>query len=279
MKTIVTMTSWKGRIQSVGEAIFRFIKTQTVKPDEFYLWLSTDEFPTKENELPKELLLVCRGLNIQLKWCKYNEYAFKRWHVFPEHIGDLVISIDDDMDYFSTLVEDCINECKANPTPHVIHYSACGGLIEIHDGISYYITQQYHGPDARNYFFGQCAFTPGSFPLECITDDSTKLKRAICPKTDEGWIHPFLIKNNTPISFLSPKPRREHEEMQNAALRNDLHFNLVNINGHNYKRADVFRYMVIKSSPELTDSWLKAFPNYNINEFSESSDKLISYLV
>lgn len=274
------MTSWKGRIQAVPEAIFRFMRTQTVKPDEFYLWLSTDEFPSKELELPRELLLICYGMNIKLKWCKYNEYAFKRWHVFPEHMNDLVISIDDDMDYFNTLIEDCIQEYKTNPTPHVIHYSACGGLIEIREGISYCVTQQYNGPDTKNYFFGQCAFTPGSFPLECISDKNSSLKRAICPKTDEGWIHPFLIKNNIPIVFLSSeKPRREHEEMQIAALRNDLHLNLVNINGTNYKRADVFRYMVIKSSPELTSAWLKAFPNYNVNEFSESADILVSYLV
>ena len=62
MQTIVTMTSWSGRIEHVGSSIFRFFKTQTKLPDIFYLWLSEEEFPNKENDLPKDLLLTINFL-------------------------------------------------------------------------------------------------------------------------------------------------------------------------------------------------------------------------
>lgn len=275
MQTVITMTSWAKRIQYVGKAIYDFIKTQTVKPDLFYLWLAEEEFPNKEKELPEDLLMVCEAFNVKLCWCPYNEYAFKRWHVYPKHNEDLVISIDDDMSYFNTLIEDCINEYKHNQTPHIIHYSSCGGEIEIQNGISYIITQQYKGPSIKNYFFGQCCFTPNSFPLECITEDAAKLKREICPRTDEGWIHPYTIKNNIPIVFLPAKRRIENPNIQNVALRNDLHFNLVEINGKKYKRADIFRYLVINSDEKLKSAWIKAFPNYNLNEFTQEKNILL----
>lgn len=278
MKVIVTMTSWKGRINFLARSIYSFMKTQTVKPDEFYVWLAEEEFPQKENELPEDLMLVCKYFNIKICWCKYNDYAFKRWYVYPEHNEDLVISIDDDMDYFNTLIEDCKNEVAKNKTPHIIHYSSCGGIISIPSGIGYVITNTYNGPHPANYFFGQCAFAPNTFPMEIMNEENLKLKRKICRKTDEGWIHPFTIKHNIPIVFLPPKFRKEHQEMQHGALRDNLHFTQVKINGRSYKKADVYRFMVIRSSKELTDAWLKYFPNYNMDEFRETDETLLSYL-
>ena len=96
MKIVLTMTSWVKRINHVAKSIYRFLQTQTIKPDYCYLWLAEEEFPNRENDLPHELLLVCEALNVRICWTKYNEYAFKRWYVYPKHNDDLVISIDDD---------------------------------------------------------------------------------------------------------------------------------------------------------------------------------------
>ncbi|WP_291631455.1 hypothetical protein [Clostridium sp.] len=101
MKTVVTMTSWTKRINCVARSIYYFMKTQTVKPDLFYLWLAEEEFPNKEKDLPNDLLMIIEGLHITLKWIKKNTYCHKRWNVYPEHMEDLVISIDDDVIYNS----------------------------------------------------------------------------------------------------------------------------------------------------------------------------------
>ena len=45
------MTSWTKRINCVARSIYYFMKTQTVKPDLFYLWLAEEEFPNKEKDL------------------------------------------------------------------------------------------------------------------------------------------------------------------------------------------------------------------------------------
>lgn len=278
MKTIVTMTSWKQRINDVGLSIFRFFETQTVKPDIFYLWLAKEEFPNGFNELPRELLLTCAGLDVKLCWCEYNECAFKRWHVYPEHYNDLVISIDDDMIYSPDLIKDCQDNTRSNKTPHIIHYSACGGLIEIENGITYNITQKYAGPSPKNYFFGQCAFTPHAFPIEIMQPELLAIKRKICNRTDEGWLHPYVVKHNIPIEFLPAKYRSEDKRMQSCALRNGLHNKRISINGKLYKPQDVYRYMVIRSSTELTNAWMNLWPNYNMKEFNLTDDELLNLL-
>ena len=104
MKTIVTMTSWKQRINMVSEFIYIFLTSQTIKPDIFYLWLSADEFPSQFAELPRELLLVSKHLGVTIKFCPGNDYVFKRWNVYPEHYNDLVISVDEDQFYDVDLI-------------------------------------------------------------------------------------------------------------------------------------------------------------------------------
>ena len=48
---VVTMTSWKKRIDYVSISILSLLK-QTVKPRSIELNLSEEEFPNKENDLP-----------------------------------------------------------------------------------------------------------------------------------------------------------------------------------------------------------------------------------
>lgn len=269
MKIVVTMTSWTKRIAFTGRAIERFMKTQIVKPDLFYLWLAEEEFPNREADLPENLLAICSTFKVQIKWTKENEYCFKRWYVFPEHYGDMVISIDDDMYYDPRMIFAVLEEYKMMQFPCVIHYRGCGGLVEITDGIKYTITQKLVKASLRNYFIGQCAFTPFSFPIETLDKSIVDLRKKICPKCDESFLHPYLIKNNIPIVFIFGLRDIEDQEIQDVAIRNDLHFDLVNVNGKEYKKADLYKLKVLQSIPELRESWKREFPNYVFNYFKE----------
>ena len=119
------------------------------------------------------------------------------------------------------------------------------------------------------------AVAPRSFPLEAFTPEMIELRSKICPTCDESWIHPFLIKNNIPITFIYGLRWGEINEIQNVGIRNDLHFSLVTINGRKYKKADIYKYIVLNSVPELQESWKKAFPNYNFKHFNCSIEDLL----
>ncbi len=267
MKTVITMTSWTKRINFVARWIHYFLMSQTVKPDAFYLWLAEEEFPKKEADLPKELLLVCEHFNVQLCWTKDNEYCFKRWYVYPKHYEDLVISVDDDIILSPNAIEAIQNEYKRNPVKQVLHYKNCGGEIEIKNGIEYFIGHLKQKSSVKNYFQGNCAFAPYSFPLESFSEEMIKLRKEICPKCDESWLHPFLIKDNIPITFMYGVRWFETEETKETAISKDLHLNLVKIGDQEYKKADLYKYLVLNSVSELKDAWQTVF-NYDFDRFN-----------
>lgn len=269
------MTSWTKRINFVGKFIYQFMKTQTVKPDVFYLWLAEDEFPNKEKELPQDLLMVCEVFGVKICWTKDNEYCFKRWYVYPKHFNDLVISVDDDILLSSNMIEAIQNEYKKNPIKQVLHYKNCGGEIEIKNGIEYTIGQLKQKSSIKNYFQGNCAFAPGSFPLESFSKEMIELRKKICPKCDESWLHPFLIKDNIPITFMNGVRWVETEETKQTAISKDLHFNLIKINNKMYKKADLYKYLVLKELPELKKMWKFVFPNYNFNKFNLTKEDFL----
>lgn len=98
-KIVVTMTSWLKRINNCVP-VLNSILNQKYKADIIYLNLSVDEFPNKENDLPKDLVDLCNGDNqIILNWVEgENTKTMKK--VFPilKYLkdDDIIINIDDD---------------------------------------------------------------------------------------------------------------------------------------------------------------------------------------
>lgn len=97
---IVTMTSWKKRIDEVIKTI-RSCNTQTHIPDKIYLNLSIEEFPGKENDIPVEIVKYENSHpNFIINWVDGpNTKSFKK--VFPIlkycRYNDIIITVDDDI--------------------------------------------------------------------------------------------------------------------------------------------------------------------------------------
>lgn len=107
-KIVVTMTSWKKRIDGCLQTI-KLINNNTLRPDNIYLNLSVEEFPNMLNDLPKELVDYSYNNNLIINWVYgKNTKVFKK--VFPilEYLSndDLIIQIDDDILY----PNDCIQK-------------------------------------------------------------------------------------------------------------------------------------------------------------------------
>ena len=278
MKIVVTMTSWTKRIGSVGEAIFRFMTTQTVKPDIFYLWLAEEEFPQKEKELPRDLLLTCNFFKVQICWTKNNEYCFKRWRVFPQHYDDLVMSIDDDQIYDPDIIELALKKYNALKRPCVLSYQNPGYVLIDGCEYKYKPLTDYTKVSASNFFLGQTIFSPKSFPCEIFSSERWKAIKTYCPKCDESVIHPFLVKHKIPIAFISSKQKMTGiKELQKDGLMNEM-WDCIKIGGKSYRRTSVLKYVVLKVLPELQQEWLNTFPNYEINHFNNTSIEELRFL-
>lgn len=97
-KAIISLTSWKARINTVSKTLFSLIKQ--CPGFHIVLVLSEEEFPKKEAELPKNLMLFIENELIELLWVYKNYKSFKKVLFTMDKYNNLpVISADDDCIY------------------------------------------------------------------------------------------------------------------------------------------------------------------------------------
>ena len=123
-KAIISLTSWKARINTVSKTLFSLIKQ--CPGFHIVLVLSEEEFPQKEKELPENLMLFVENDLIELLWVYKNYKSFKKvLFTMDKYRNVPVISADDDCiytcNYAQVLYDDwikrkikcCIGLCKA----------------------------------------------------------------------------------------------------------------------------------------------------------------------
>ena len=105
-------------------------------------------------------------------------------------------------------------------------------------------------------FCGQCIIPPKCFPLDCWTDEKIAIRKQICPKCDESWINPFLVKNNTKCYCIRELNPTEYRNTQYNALWHEME------GGGYINKRDKQLFIVLKHDEELMNCWLKVFPKY-----------------
>ena len=97
-KAIISLTSWKARINTVGKTLYSLLKM--CPGFHIVLVLSEEEFPKKEEELPEELMLFVDNDLIEILWVYKNYKSFKKVLFTMDKYRDVpIISADDDCIY------------------------------------------------------------------------------------------------------------------------------------------------------------------------------------
>ena len=97
-KAIISLTSWKARINTVGLTIFNLLKT--CPGFHIVLVLAEEEFPSKEAELPKQLAAMANAGLFEILWIQKNVKSFKKWIFTAQRFSNIpIISADDDCLY------------------------------------------------------------------------------------------------------------------------------------------------------------------------------------
>lgn len=117
---VVTLTSWKKRIDNCYHTIISCLN-QSLLPDKIYLNLSVEEFPGKENDLPKSLMqLINNNKKIIINWI-YGENTKTMKKVFPMlnylNDEDYIVYIDDDIILPYDFIENRYNEFNKYNSP------------------------------------------------------------------------------------------------------------------------------------------------------------------
>lgn len=112
-KIILSLTSYPKRIGTAHYTINSLLR-QTVKPDKILLWLTDEEFPNREKDLPESILKL-KNLGLTIEWCEPIKNFKKNIPAFRKYPDDIVITVDDDVYYKENLVESLYNAYLNNP--------------------------------------------------------------------------------------------------------------------------------------------------------------------
>lgn len=104
-KIIVSFTSYPKRIATVHKVLDSIMK-QTILPDKIILYLSSSEFEDFE-AMPDFQEYEKHGFEIH--WVEENIKSHKKWfYAFQEYPNDIIITIDDDILYRNTALENLL---------------------------------------------------------------------------------------------------------------------------------------------------------------------------
>lgn len=115
MKVVVSFTSYPPRIGSVHKVVESLYR-QTVKADEIVLYLSMDEFPRREADLPETLRRLDGQEGFRIAWVCGNLKSHKKYYyALQEYKDAVVITVDDDKIYAETMICDLMKSYERFP--------------------------------------------------------------------------------------------------------------------------------------------------------------------
>lgn len=197
---IISLTTFPKRVGTVWMTI-ESLFNQSVQPREIRLYLTKEEFPGKEKQLPKSLLrYVDRGLKIYFvdnNLMPHNKYFYVFQDVLKEKEERLVVTVDDDMYYRFDMLKHLLNLHESFPN------CVCANSVHtIKPGHSYneWIDDiEADIPSHKYLALGVCGVL---YPVKMFTDkrmyDESTIRK-YCLRADDLWLKAFELINSIPV--------------------------------------------------------------------------------
>ena len=104
-RLIVSLTSFPARIGYVPQVVDCLL-AQTRPADEIILYLSEDQFPSRDGELPEALREKASAGHLRIRWVSGDLKPHKKYYyAFREYPEDIIVTVDDDVLYDHKLLE------------------------------------------------------------------------------------------------------------------------------------------------------------------------------
>lgn len=196
-KIIVSFTSFPARFENV-HFVVRSMLLQTFPPDEIILYLDDDVV----EELPASLLKMKKyGLKIE-KRCGNMKPHKKYYYAIKEHPDDIIITIDDDILYAKSLIENLYStylmcpDCVIATRAHKMKFNKIGELREYNAWKWAYAKPNKPSMDLLATGVGGVLYPP-----HCMYGDlfKEKLFLKLAPKNDDIWLKFMQVLNGTKV--------------------------------------------------------------------------------
>ena len=200
-KIIVSMTSFPARINFVDIVLHRLF-LQTLRPDKVVLYLSKEQFPNLEKDLPYPLLDM-KEIGLEIHWCDGDIKAYKKLlPALKEYENDIVIIVDDDLIYDVDLVENLYRGYLEYPNALIasrVHKPTLdGNKLEPYQNW----IKEYHGDMYKPSYDLFLTGGAGTLIPPHIFDDEVfnmKVIQECCPHADDIWINIQAAIKQIPI--------------------------------------------------------------------------------
>jgi hypothetical protein len=199
---IISITSFPQRMSDLHFALYSLL-TQTLKPDAVVLWLGEEEFPNKEENLPRSILLL-KNNGLTIKWCKDLSSYTKLIPALKEYPDDIIVTADDDIYYprnfLKLLYEAYLKE------PQYIHCHRAHRITfdknkNIKDYSKWIKEISNVEPSFCNFLTsGAGVLFPPKSLYKDVLDEELFLK--LSPTADDIWFWAMAVLNNTKINVI-----------------------------------------------------------------------------
>ena len=249
-KIILSMTSYPERLYDIHFAIYSLL-TQTCKPDQFILWLAKDEFPNRENDLPKTLKIL-QKFGLTIKWCEAIR-SFKKIVPVLKNAHDphsLIVTADDDIFYDNDWLEGLYKEHLKHPED-IICYRAHKIILKNNKLAGYNEWTKCINDNSSSFFnfitsVGGVLYPPNSLYKDVC---NIELLRELTPDNDDIWVWAMAVLNNTSIRV----PENTKNELRYINPERELNLNddktlaSTNLTGNN----DIQMQKILNYYPEI----------------------------
>lgn len=193
---VVSLTSHPGRMSVAGQCI-RSLTAQTVRPYRILLWLSKEQFPEREAELPGDLLSLRDTCEyFEIRWVEGDLKPHKKYfYAMQEYPERPVIVADDDVIYEDCLVErlmdsyrkfpDCISAMRAN----LLMFRRDGSIMDYEGWLmDYKALLDIPSTQLVPTGVGGVLYPPGALPKEAFDEEAITENCLLC---DDLWLKIF----------------------------------------------------------------------------------------
>lgn len=212
---IVSVTSFPDRIKKASASLVTLLN-QSIKPYKTILWLSEDEFPNLELDLPPDLLAL-KEQGLEIMWDQGNRKSFKKLLPALEKYPDcIIVTADDDLlyhhDWLFSLCRSYLTD-RQNVHCHRVtrlFFYDSDNVTEANASEKLRFVPQnllFIGPGYRadiklpSSFNKPCTGSGCLFPPK--TFDSTvfneKLYQSLCPSSDDIWFYLCALRKKKKV--------------------------------------------------------------------------------
>ena len=205
-RVVVSLTSYPARIETVHVSM-QSLLAQHHLPDLIVLYLCKQDFPHGEADLPESLRRLLAH-DVCIRWVEGDLKSHKKYfYALQEFACDYVITVDDDLIYRNTMIDELLSAQVKHPhaicamRTHLIEFSSDGELAPYANWIleAPITHERLVGVESMRLFVTTGAGT--LFPPKCLpaqTFDERAI-RSLCLYADDVWINVMRIITHAPV--------------------------------------------------------------------------------